>query len=287
MFTDILGKTRMKLGLHLHTTLSDGKLEPEEAARLYRAAGYDAVAFTDHWVVGEEYECAGLRILSGCEYNTGGYDTAGGVYHIVALGMQGDPGLARTATTQQIVDGVHAQGGIAVLAHPAWSVNSPEMIEAVTGWDATEIFNTVSRDRAYSGSIIDQIANRGTALPLFAADDCHTYTFEAAVGAVMVDVSDGRTDTPALLEKLAAGQCYATQGPEVHLAREEDGRITVRCTPAVKVAFFSQISTHSQRYQFGENMTYAEYTPRDCERWIRAEVTDADGKIAWSNILVI
>ena len=47
MFQDMLGKSRMKINFHTHTTVSDGKKTPEEAATLYKAAGYDAIALTD------------------------------------------------------------------------------------------------------------------------------------------------------------------------------------------------------------------------------------------------
>ena len=36
--------------LHTHSTLSDGRLEPEEVCRRYRAEGYDFIALTDHFV---------------------------------------------------------------------------------------------------------------------------------------------------------------------------------------------------------------------------------------------
>ncbi len=34
--------------LHVHTTCSDGKLTPQEAADVYSELGYDFIAFTDH-----------------------------------------------------------------------------------------------------------------------------------------------------------------------------------------------------------------------------------------------
>lgn len=48
MYTDLLGRKRMKVNLHMHTTLSDGRVTPERAAEIYRAAGYDLIAVTDH-----------------------------------------------------------------------------------------------------------------------------------------------------------------------------------------------------------------------------------------------
>ena len=43
--------------LHAHTTCSDGKLTPQEAADVYQSLGFDFVAFTDHdylWTPGQE-----------------------------------------------------------------------------------------------------------------------------------------------------------------------------------------------------------------------------------------
>ena len=102
MFTDSKGIKRLKIGLHTHTTRSDGKKTPEEAAKIYAAAGYDAVALTDHWKYGEAQELCGLKILSGCEYNVGGGDARDAVYHIVGFGMERDPGLTRRQTSSSM-----------------------------------------------------------------------------------------------------------------------------------------------------------------------------------------
>ena len=39
-----------KANMHTHTTWSDGNLTPEEVRDLYRNAGYQIVAFSDHEV---------------------------------------------------------------------------------------------------------------------------------------------------------------------------------------------------------------------------------------------
>jgi hypothetical protein len=38
----------LKGQLHIHTTLSDGRLTPQEAADIYARLGYDFIAFADH-----------------------------------------------------------------------------------------------------------------------------------------------------------------------------------------------------------------------------------------------
>ena len=43
MFQDMFGNPRLKVGLHIHTTISDGRKSPEKAARIYKAAGFDAI----------------------------------------------------------------------------------------------------------------------------------------------------------------------------------------------------------------------------------------------------
>ncbi|MBR2262926.1 MAG: hypothetical protein IJ917_01045, partial [Firmicutes bacterium] len=48
MWIDQNGNTWYKGNLHMHTQVSDGDLPFEEAVALYRKAGYDFLAITDH-----------------------------------------------------------------------------------------------------------------------------------------------------------------------------------------------------------------------------------------------
>ncbi|MBO7176657.1 MAG: hypothetical protein J6W14_04725 [Clostridia bacterium] len=298
MFTDSKGIRRLKIGLHTHTTRSDGKKTPEEAAQFYKDAGYDAVALTDHWKYGEEQELAGLHILSGCEYNVGGSDARDAVYHIVGFAMARDPGLTTelrddpTKTSAEkakiIVDAIHAVGGCAVLAHPAWSLNTPEQCMAAGDFDVTEIFNSVSEhgmsDRPYSGLIIDMLAgNYGFCKPLLATDDSHYYAGEHCRGIVMVEAE--AVEQMGLVEALRVGKFYATQGPEIHMERTEEGKIRLTCSPASKIAFFSNVVWVRDRIFRGEGLTEAVYVPHEQDCFVRAEVTDAEGNCAWSNII--
>ena len=298
MFTDSKGIKRLKIGLHTHTTRSDGKKTPEEVAKIYADAGYDAVALTDHWKYGEAQELCGLKILSGCEYNVGGGDARDAVYHIVGFGMERDPGLTTalrddpSMTSAEkaniIVDAIHAVGGCAVLAHPAWSLNTPEQCMAVKNFDVTEIFNSVSEhgmsDRPYSGLIVDMLATGyGFCKPLLATDDAHFYAGDECRGMIMLEAE--AAEEMGLVPAICAGKFYATQGPEVHLERLEDGTIHLTCTPASKIIFNSNVVWVRGRAVRGENLTEASYTPHAQDCFVRAEVTDAEGNCAWSNII--
>ena len=114
LYTDIFGKTRVKLGLHQHTTRSDGVLSPQEMTALYRENGYDAVAITDHWIYSPVEDFAGIRSLGGAEYHVGNRDAGEGIFHILCLFADREPTLAREgATAQGIIDAIHDAGGLA------------------------------------------------------------------------------------------------------------------------------------------------------------------------------
>ena len=49
MYLDHQGRSWFRGNLHTHTTVSDGRKTPDETAAIYRAAGYDFLALTDHW----------------------------------------------------------------------------------------------------------------------------------------------------------------------------------------------------------------------------------------------
>lgn len=290
MITDMLGQTRLKINLHLHTTDSDGHKTPEEAAAIYRAAGYDVIAITDHWKYTPSGEIGGLRILSGAEYNIGGGDGAAGVFHILGLGCGSDPGPQKDAGLQQIIREVKRCGGLAVLAHPAWSLNTVCQLDALAGIEATEIYNSVSdagsSSRPYSGDFVDAAACRGRLYPLIADDDTHYYDGSDETQAYIMLAAAPDVSDAGLLQAIREKAFYATQGPEIHLLREGD-TVTVRCSPSSRISFFSNAVWAPERSVRGSGMTEAACKLLPFETFIRAEVTDADGKKAWSNTLAL
>ncbi len=302
MFTDLCGRRRLKINLHTHTTLSDGHKSPAECAAIYRAAGYDAIAITDHWVFTPAGEMEGLTIVSGCEYNITGVSRADGVveiYHIVAIGCTEEPRVPRSYEedgpggldirdrARAIVRAIHEAGGLAVLAHPAWSLNTPDQMADIAGYDATEIYNSVSdwgmSDRPYSGLLVDEAAMRGLIVPLLATDDTHYYDGDECRGFIMVDAET--VETVGLCEAIRREAFYASSGPEIHLERLNETEVRLSCSPAVKIAFLSNGVWTAGRMVRGEDLTEAVYRIKPHETFLRAEVTDREGRMAYSNIL--
>jgi hypothetical protein len=289
MIINSLGEKYYKLALHLHTTVSDGRKTPEEVAREYKADGYDAIAFTDHWKYGEGGELEGLKIISGCEYNIGGNETIEGVYHIVSLFTKDNPNLKRDATPQEAVDAINAAGGIAVLAHPFWSVNTPEDLINLNGVFATEIYNAVSDAgqsmRPYSDYFIDLCANKGAYPYIFATDDAHAYYGkDNRLGWVMVKADELTNE--ALLQALKRGDFYATEGPYLRAYRDGN-KLIIDTSPCEIIGTISNLSWDRDRVLRGEDLTHFEYEIREKDKWVRVEARDKNGKRAWSNIFVL
>lgn len=288
MYTDLFGKQRMKINLHMHTTNSDGKKSPEEAVAVYKAAGYDAVALTDHWKFHASGEIDGLRILSGAEYNNACSDTAIGLYHVVAVGCKEEPAMTQEAETQEIIDEINRCGGVPILAHPAWSLNTPDQGLALQNVEFTEIYNSVSdaheSSRPYSGYFADACAVHGKQFGLIAADDVHYYdSTDETKSWIMLECDETATDDE-ILAAIRNRKFYSTQGPEVHAWRENDV-VKVCCSPVCRISMFSNAAWSAGACVRGKNLTEHTFKIQARHTFVRVEVTDTEGKCAWSNII--
>lgn len=300
MFIDAQGKTWYKGNLHTHTTVSDGKKTPEEVMALYRKNGYDFLALTDHWKRSETgYTEDGMLLLSGIEYNIHGADVLRGVYHILGIGTNDDPALDREQAAdmdgQHVIDAIHAHGGIAVLAHPAWSMNTQEQVMALRDFDMTEIYNSVSalphNCRPYSGEVIDLCAVRGRGLLCSAADDSHFYDGEECSSYIWVQADMLTPD--AILDAVRRGKVMATQGPRFSVTATEKlpGAVEVRvlCQPApdgipVRTAVFYTGSVWCPgRSVSADALSEAVFVMHEKDRFVRVELIDAAGRHGWAS----
>ncbi len=284
MYTDKNGSKYYKVALHLHSTVSDGGLTPDEIALLYKENGYDAIALTDHRHCGESKDMNGIHIISGVEYDN---DESTGTMHIVGLGMSRDPMVNESDCRQTIIDKIGAAGGIAVLAHPAWSLNSISDAKKLNGFSATEIYNAVSEAgqslRAYSDQFVDMCAVNEMYLGIFAVDDAHYYHgTDNCRGWVMVK-ADELTDK-AIVEAIKNHDFFASQGPMLSVKREGD-KLIIDTSPCDVIAILSNCAWLPNRVVRGEGVTHHEYTFTKNEKWARVEIRDGD-KRAWSNIFV-
>lgn len=287
MYIDRNGHAWYKGNLHTHTTVSDGILTPAAVAALYAAKDYDFLALTDHWQVSEPGRAGRMLMLAGCEYDVGA-DPRSGIFHIVGVGMSGPPALSHDPqpTAQDFIDQINAAGGLAILAHPAWSLETPEQIRPLRGLAAAEIYNSVSdlphNARPDSSLIIDQLATEDYRLPCIAADDSHFYDGEETKSYILVKSAACTRD--ALLAAIRGGDFIATQGPLFSM-RIEDGQVVVDCSPVERIIFYSDAVYSPDRAFVGHDLTGAVYPLSGREHFLRVELVDTQGCRAWSSPL--
>lgn len=275
-----------KGNLHMHTLCSDGLLSPEEAVKLYQDAGYDFVALTDHWVQNECKSSDHFLILNGCEWDTGDMIDHP-VFHIVGVGMESPVTLnhSRSMPPQEIIDAINEANGLAILAHPAWSVTNPSDCLGLRGLCGVEIFNSVSGlpwngRRSDSSLYFDLWAAQGKLFRCMAADDSHHYNGEQGRAFIMVNAPD--LSVSSIKKSLHAGDFYASQGPLFQSVRIHNGVVEVRCSDVETIVFYSNTVWCGDRVADG-GVNSAAYQIKPTDKYVRIELIDRDGHMAWSS----
>ena len=274
--------------LHAHTTRSDGKASPEECRALYRAAGYDFLAITDHSTYGPGGMYDGLLVIPAIELHHTNWKEIK-TYHFVGLGVREgvmDADMDFPGGPQSVIDHIRRNDGFVITCHPDWSLLSPEDVLKLHDQDAIEIMNSATDPdaRGNSSRFIDTLMARGMILPHIASDDRHGVN-EHCVSSTWVNAPS--LDTESVFRAIKSGQSYASNGPKFLNIEVLDGSILVECTPVVKASFFSErFWVSGQRHvKFDYEATVALYKVDPKERFLRIELTDALGRQAWSNFI--
>lgn len=278
-----------KGNLHTHTTLSDGRVSPEECIRRYRSSGYDFIAITDH----RRFYKSGLDnnflVLSGTEFHYNDFETKR-AYHIVGIGMKEEIFTDDSFKPQQIIDLVNGQNGIAIVAHPAWSLLTHEDLMELHGYAGIEVWNTVSEAygaRGDSSGYVDVLASKGCRTWIFASDDTHFYLEDLFGGYMMVN-SDS-LDRDSILDALKNGRFYCSQGPVIKQVTVENDSIRVETSPAARISFLSDTFYCEDRIVKRRDglVTEGRYEIKPTDSYVRVECIDSNGKKAWSQVIEV
>ena len=285
-------KPWFKGNLHMHTTASDGKLSFEDAARRYQEAGYDFICITDHRMRSVGLQMFGdMLVLPGTEID---FFLATQVIHIVGVNI-GESFLDRYDVRwgpQRGINEIRAAGGLAILAHPLWSLNTTETINSLRDLTAVEIYNSTSRppwngDRADATGLLDMAAANGVLHNTLAVDDAHHYNGDECYAFTRIQADALSVDS--IMQALQTGAFYASQGPEIHQVTFDGESVHVSCSPAQRILFHSNRPYAPDRCAQGPGRTEASYLIRRDwnERFVRVIVEDGEGKRAWANPIEI
>ena len=287
------GEQRLALraNLHTHSTLSDGRLTPEQVIESYASKNYDVLAMTDHHQINDvtQWDNHGMIIIQGAELHPlSSPDRCR--WHLVALNLPLDFKCLRPFETgesaQEVIDAVAAAGGITSVAHPHWCAFSSADIKDLKNYFALEVYNTECEyyGRAYSEQTWDELLAAGQKVSAVAVDDMHRKS--ALFGGWTVICAKERT-LPSVLEALKNGEFYATQGPEFHTLSIKDNKLYAEFSEAVRCSLVLKYSGKCLiipgQDAPGCSAEYDLESLRASGGYARWNITDAQGRSAWSN----
>src|SRR6185369_16012406 len=197
--------------LHVHSTFSDGDEPLERVVETFKDGGMDFIAVSDHAEVFDEgrmqeYVALCASLSSACFLVIPGLEFAlkGGSIHVLGYGISE---RVRAPNIEELVDGIHRAGGLAVLAHPpSGSIN---MIASVKGkLDGIEVWNGrydgMVSPRADSFQLLRRIRRSNSKAAAYCGVDLHKIA--QARKSVYVEVETERLGRNEILDALRDGR---------------------------------------------------------------------------------
>ena len=268
-------KQYFKTCLHAHSTVSDGKLTPEEVRDAYRAEGFQILAMSDHSVIaehqhlnlpdflmltgseisipealyvkGEPYtvRCRHINIISKDPYRlwqpmyVPEEQMQTGYYQGTEHG--GMPRTYDNDNINAIIDLCNKEGFLTIYNHPVWSLEYyPDYIPMKGLW-GFEYRNTGSIISGYdenNSRIYDDFLQQGNRMVPVIADDMHSQKVKGGVkslGGGWVMIGAEKLEYASVIEAMERGDVYASCGPEIKSLTLDGDELTIACSPAVRI----------------------------------------------------
>ena len=192
---------------------------------------------------------------------------------------------------QKVIDEANKYGFLVCLNHPAYSMVSPEEFGSFNGLFAMEIYNSCSLFGIgvdeYNPLVYDWMLRHGKMLHCIASDDTHGRNDPGEIGHCfggwcMIKVDN--LDYGAVIAALEKGNFYSSTGPEIYDLYVEDGKVTLKCSPAKMVKMATKYRNGRLAIaQPGETIAEATFTLPKNDEYMRFEVVDEAGRHANTN----
>lgn len=267
-FYDPTRKSWFKGQIHCHTTNSDGVKTPAEVAALYRAAGYDFLAISDHRFVTptDQFRTPDFLTFPNDELN----NAAG---HVNALNVSGGHPAGTTATLQGMIDLAAGAGALAQINHPDYSHLTSAKVLATTGVSLMEVMQPNDRT-AYDMGVWDSVLSAGRQIFGTGTDDAHRYNTDFNYAWIEVYADSLRLNE--ILNAIRNGDFIASNGAGIDRITKTGRTLSVESRDGVRLDF---IGKHGKTLKTVDS-SHSSFTLPDSESYVRARVTNAAGKIA-------
>lgn len=306
-----------KGNMHCHSTLSDGKMTPEELKAFYKARGYHFLAITDHdsinchsylddedfiTITSAEYsikefpeqstlknqrmKCCHMNLYAKEQTNTKQicyspvYDKYSKGERREAL-QRYNEGYQRVYSAEGINDLIriaNENGFFVAYNHPRWSLENYSHYSRYEGLWGVEVFNNAC---FFEGIFEYDIHVHDDLLRdgkrVFLSVGDDNHSEEMS-GVAFVSVNAESLTYGALIDALLAGRFYASFGPRILDLRVEDGIARIRTSEAAMIGFTTEGRRHGVLHApKGESITEASFEIRRDDGFVRFFVQDERG----------
>lgn len=302
------GKPFYKANLHCHTTISDGRMTPEEIRAAYKKEGYSVVAYTDHCRYRWHRELEDESFLPLAAYETqideGVWGDRAKTYHINFYDCEPwknpeeKKGLGQTGLSYGDIEGINKyvaemkeKGFLACYNHPYWSLQDARDYRNLQGFWAMEIYNYGCEQEGlygYNPQAYDEMLRAGQEIFCVATDDNHdvypigTAGNDSFGGFTMIQADEFSYE--GVIRAMKEGRFYASMGPEIRALEIKDGKLEIKTSEVQKI-FVKQEGRrcYCLLAEEGQSLTEAAFPLDGREGYIRVECRDALGRYACSN----
>jgi hypothetical protein len=287
-----------KGNLHTHSTISDGKRDPEAVAEYYRDSGWDFLSITDHRIYGYHKELChrDFLLLPGMEMDIWNDELK---HHNHLVGIRKEchadnyqdlvkvepPKWEGPMSVQQGIDALNRAGNLAFYCHPVWSRVELEEMLGLQGLIGMEVYNHgcfVESNTGNAEIYWDSLLRRKRKVYGFATDDAHFVLNDACGGWICVKAPELTEE--AIVKSILEGRFYASSGPTIYDYGLKDGAVYIQTSPVREIHFITW-EPHGRSFfaENGSSLEEAHYQLKGKETFVRVEIVGFDGRKAWSN----
>lgn len=162
--------------------------------------------------------------------------------HLDKATFVGEPDYLRQYTAESLNEVIRAareRGMLVVYNHPNWSLNNYNVYSKLEGLSGFEIINGGSNrgsDMDYAPHVYADFARAGKRMVCVAGDDNHGLGARET-GWTMVKAESLSYEN--LMNGIEKGNCYASNGPEIHDLYVEDGKVYITTSEAVGIYYYT------------------------------------------------
>ena len=278
-----------KAALHVHTTVSDGRMTPEEVKAAYKEQGFQIVAYTDHEVCIAHHELADADFLPLVGYEAAFQNTKEEkflrkTYHLCFISKDPanrwqvyDPafvvGNSGKYADQVICDGfqsrkyslalvndtiaeANAHGFLVSYNHPTWSLQDYTDYAGLKGLWGVEVYNNHCLRVGFDDNnsrVYQDLLRQGNHMCPLATDDFHRRETKDWMGGGWVMIGAEALEYGSVIRAMEAGSLYASNGPSIHSLALDGTTLKFSCTDAQSVLLFTN-SRHAKEFKADGSM---------------------------------